>query len=180
MKRLFVVFTFILCVSSLFAQETHRDLKMKFGLTYNKYDINFGSFVFKYDSYNLFSVRKFSKHFEMGMFYNLHQRKLLLSEKNFNHGFGFQSNIQLLPFIIKSNKFRFDTYIILKLGLLKLFKDPKLHPYGMFGGGIVFYPFKHIGLLSEYSAEMNTYNAFKKSFSYLSWKSFKFGFLLKF
>ncbi|MBN2746193.1 MAG: hypothetical protein JXR34_05655 [Bacteroidales bacterium] len=180
MKKILAIITFSLYVSSLFAEEDPTSLKMKFGFTYNKYDINFGSFVFKYDSYNLFSVRKFSKHFELGMFYNLHQRKLLLSENVFNHGFGFQSNIQLLPFIIKSNKFRFDTYIILRLGLLKLFKDPKIHPYGMFGGGIVFYPFKHIGLLSEYSAEMNTYNTFKKSFSYLSWKSFKFGFLLKF
>jgi len=70
--------------------------------------------------------------------------------------YGLTINFHLLPFIIKKEDFRFDIYATGKIG--GLFTTSKveydLHgfesEYGI-GGGISFYPWKHVGFYTEYT-----------------------------
>ena len=70
--------------------------------------------------------------------------------------YGIRSSIQLLPFFLKSEKFRFDLYLSGKCGGFYRLTDANEYPargntldYGLYGGAI-FYPGEHWGLFGEY------------------------------
>ena len=90
--------------------------------------------------------------------------------------YGLTFNFHLLPFLIKQNDFRFDLYATGKYG--GLFTTSKeeydLHgfvtEYGI-GGGLSFYPWKHLGFYTEY--------CFGKFF-FEDNKNFRYGLTIKF
>lgn len=70
--------------------------------------------------------------------------------------FGVQSNFHLLPIFIKADNFRFDVYSSVKLGACKnlppyekYYSNKIAYKTGTYGG-LTFYPFKKLGLFSEY------------------------------
>lgn len=179
MKRFVLTMVITLWICNLLAQTDHSRLKLKIGISYNQFEMNYSAFSFDYNSYNLQVVRRFSKFLDLGLFYHLHQRKSNLNQKSFNHGFGVRGNFQILPFFIKAEKFRISAYTIGGSGLLKIYNNPAIHLYVIYGGGIVFYPFEQIGLFSEYSSEMYFYKSLSSKRYHQSWTGFKFGLLLK-
>ncbi|MFP4663256.1 MAG: hypothetical protein ACLFM1_02410 [Bacteroidales bacterium] len=78
-------------------------------------------------------------------------------------------NFQILPFFIKADDFRFDFYLTAKGGVATTFiREYTLHMNGTteivpahrvhnlyyaFGSGAAFYPFKHVGVYSEFTYE---------------------------
>lgn len=84
--------------------------------------------------------------------------------------YGVNSNIHILPFFIKKDKFRFDVYCSIQLGGIHLFEPTggintksNYFEYGVFGG-LAFYPFKHLGVFTEYG--YGKYSKFKCGLSY--------------
>lgn len=70
--------------------------------------------------------------------------------------YGIRSNIQLLPFFLKSEKFRFDFYLSGKCGGFYRFTNKNENPargnaldYGFYGG-VAFFPGEHWGIFGEY------------------------------
>jgi hypothetical protein len=76
-------------------------------------------------------------------------------EDNNTFFYGIGINLHILPFLIKADDFRFDLYLTAKLGGFYFTKPTDYSIYGhpielLFGGGLSFYPGKHIGLFMEY------------------------------
>lgn len=91
-------------------------------------------------------------------------------------------NFHILPFFVDSDDFRFDLYIISKVGGITFFHpahtttnndgnpvDIEAHRTHNFfyggGAGIAFYPLKHVGVFSEYTFE-KFYNTESMFFKY--------------
>jgi hypothetical protein len=69
--------------------------------------------------------------------------------------YGINCGLQLLPFLIKEDDFRFDFYITGKFGGFYLSSPPNHFSHGTnleysIGPGISFYLSKHLGLFAEY------------------------------
>ncbi|MCF8357638.1 MAG: hypothetical protein K9H26_02695 [Prolixibacteraceae bacterium] len=86
--------------------------------------------------------------------------------------YGINSNFHLLPFIIKSEKFRFDVYLSGKLGGFYRFSDENMLParghnwdYGVYVC-LAFYPGKHWGFFGEYGLGNNTSHRVGLSFKF--------------
>ena len=72
--------------------------------------------------------------------------------------YGLKANAQLLPILFKEGDFRFDLYLSGKAGGYYCpGKSDEIYngAYWQYflGGGIVYYPFKHLGLFVEYGFE---------------------------
>ncbi len=90
-------------------------------------------------------------------------------------------NLHILPFWVESDDFRFDVYLISKAGGITYFHPAyttyiddapvdfeayREHHFYFGGGvGIAFYPFKHVGVFSEYTFE-RYYNTKSMFFKY--------------
>ncbi len=90
-------------------------------------------------------------------------------------------NFHILPFFVDSDDFRFDIYLISKVGGITYFHPPytlenegalieiEAHRTHNFyyggGGGIAFYPLRHFGVFSEFTYE-NFYNTKAMFFKY--------------
>ena len=79
--------------------------------------------------------------------------------ENYNNypvlSYGINANIQILPLVFKDKKTRFDLYTSVKVGGYYIFAPKGYYPDGgglttSVGGGLVYYPFKRLGIYSEY------------------------------
>lgn len=125
-----------------------------------------------------------SKHFECGA-------NLAFSLSDFSSNrlqYYANCNFQILPFWVDSDDFRFDLYLISKVGGITFFHsaystidinnnyiDVAAHRthdfyYGV-GAGAAFYPFRHVGVFTEYTYE---------NFYYTKAMFFKYGLSVKF
>jgi hypothetical protein len=72
--------------------------------------------------------------------------------------YGINANAHLLPFLVKKDDFRFDLYLTTKFGGFYCSGSETESFQGAFwqyfiGGGLAFYPMKHIGVFAEYGYE---------------------------
>ncbi len=102
---------------------------------------------------------------------------LYLIKKNPTLFVGLNCNFNFLPLFIKSSDFRFDLYATTKIGgqfgLINsnnLFEGGYKEYYAL-GGGLAFYPWRHVGFFAEYTLG---------KFYYSDNKKLRFGFSLKF
>ena len=72
--------------------------------------------------------------------------------------YGLSAKAHVLPFFITSNDFRFDLYLNSRIGIDQLTGNPnstysntQFRFHG--GAGLAFYPFRHLGLFTEYGYE---------------------------
>ncbi len=72
--------------------------------------------------------------------------------------YGINANAHLLPFLVKKEDFRFDLYLTTKFGGFYCSGNEIEYFQGAYwqyfiGGGLAFYPTKHIGVFAEYGYE---------------------------
>lgn len=78
--------------------------------------------------------------------------------KSYAPVYGINANAHLLPFFVKKDDFRFDLYLTTKFGGFYCSGNETEYFQGAYwqyfiGGGLAFYPTKHIGVFAEYGYE---------------------------
>jgi len=95
---------------------------------------------------------------------------LYTSKKAIAPFYGVNANFHLLPFLIKKDNFRFDLYLAAKGGGYYISGNNSQWYKGLqwqvfLGGGLAFYPWKHLGIYSEYGYETKHYPTSKDKFT---------------
>ena len=168
MKSLTLILLFTLLVgTNLHSQESYIKNRWTLKLAYANYQINISNGAWKYETtgnYQLEADYGFLNFLEAGVFGG-YSSWLMGNESLYTYGANF--NVHILPFIIKTENFRFDAYLTGKVGGSIHRYEPYILPgyeaynlpkiahrnmleYGVGLGG-AFYLFKHFGVFAEYS-----------------------------
>jgi hypothetical protein len=175
-------FLFILLALSaikLSAQKTTAKDKLNFKLGYSKYSVtdfifystshaNDGAYLNKVGNIRFSSNYRINKFIDGGVYigYSLYKTEIIgydsldhpmsySLEKCNSVMYGLNSNIHILPFLIKKERSRIDVYGSLQYGGIHLFEPEggvnkkNYSEYGIYGG-LAFYPLRHLGLYAEY------------------------------
>ncbi len=93
--------------------------------------------------------------------------------------YGVSAKAHILPFLITSNDFRFDLYLNSRIGIDQFTGNPnstysnaRFRFHG--GAGLAFYPFRHLGLFTEYGYDNHGI------IDYIDRWSWEFGLIYKF
>ena len=174
--------------NSIYAQDSTKTKQLSFKITFSPYkntDFYFGSGLrddfdkkVSVGNIKITSNLKFNKYLETGIYlgYSLYETYAPdPSSTKYDFGgsfefanalmYGLNADFHILPLFINERKFRFDPYISGQIGGIHLFEDDKninnkhnFVEYGIYGG-LAFYPFKHLGVFTEYG--YSKYTPFK-------------------
>jgi len=115
-----------------------------------------------------FTIGTYLGHAPMKYFYEDSDNPIVLHRGNYQAFFlGAKTNFHIFPLFIKHNDFRFDLYLTGKAGGYYYLKP--IFEYFV-GAGFAFYPWKHLGIYTEYG-----YGNFMVNSEY-----FRFGLVIKF